>query len=212
MNELDVHLLTSDQDGTSGAPAATLRLAPGASQRLEDILGTFGHHGTAAIRLVAHRGVVVASSRTYTSGARGTRGQLVPALPESCAASGNQPVVVTGLAHGGGAVHGSRTNIGWVNLSHDPLTMRIEVLRADGASVGSRTVVVPALSHHQENGLIGRLTGLEVVNGTAVLTAEEAGAAYMAYASVVENHSGDPVFILGQTAAPLVGGRPILDR
>jgi hypothetical protein len=81
--------------------------------------------------------------------------------------------------------------------------MHIDLLRADGTPLGSRDVTVPPMSHHQENGLIGRLTGLEVVNGTAVLRAREPEAAYIAYASVVENRSGDPLLMVARSPADL---------
>lgn len=124
-------------------------------------------------------------------------------MAEPDAITGTEPAYLIGLAHGGGQRHGTRTNIGWVNLTSEPLTLQLEVHNTDGAILGQHTVTVPPMAHHQENGLIGRLTKHEVVDVTAVLRAADPDAAYLAYASVVENGSGDPTLVMATRPVPM---------
>jgi hypothetical protein len=88
-----------------------------------------------------------------------------------------------------------RTNIGLVNLGDNQIKVEIRLHRGNGSQLGQRTVQVPAWSYHQENGIIAQVTDQPVDNAYAVVVSQTSGARYFAYASVVDNRSGDPIFI-----------------
>jgi PKD repeat protein len=91
--------------------------------------------------------------------------------------------------------HSYRTNIGLVNIGDNQIEVELRLHRGNGSLLGQRTVQVPAWSHHQENGIIAQVTDQPVDNAHAVVVSQTPGALYLAYASVVDNRSGDPIFI-----------------
>jgi hypothetical protein len=175
--------------------SAELDLGPGESRRHEEVLASvFGFTGTAAIRVVPTAGAVAVASRTYTPGAGGTFGQGVAALAESAAIGEGERVVLPGLAEWASF----RSNLGLVNLSYDPITVTAELHRGDGGLAGTLTRTVPARSLVITSRVFAAVGAEEVASGYAVVSTNTAGARLYAWASVVDNGSGDPVLVTGR--------------
>jgi len=186
---ITIELLPADQDNTSH-PQVQLPLAAGASTRIEDVIGALFHLSTsAALRLSTDAGVIAATSRTFNVSGSGTLGQYVPALPESQALTETDQGYLIQLRRN----DHFRTNVGIANLNLTELKVRVEYFRADGSSMGARSYTVPPLSFHQHTRAI---PGSEPVTGAyARITSATPQARYLAYASVVDSGSGDPVYM-----------------
>ena len=90
-----------------------------------------------------------------------------------------------------------RTNVGFINFSSLPCSVRIELFGADGAQLGADVVVdgIPAGGWKQRNRIFQAAGVDECPIGYAVVTALTPGCEVWGYASVVDNGSGDPTTV-----------------
>jgi hypothetical protein len=66
---------------------------------------------------------------------------------------------------------------------------------AVGAFLDERRVTLPPFGFHQVNRVLSGLAGGEHAAAMATVRSDSEGARYFAYASVIDNRSGDPVFV-----------------
>ncbi len=195
---VQLELLRRDH-ANSDPDAVTLSLPAGQSLRVANPLEQlFEHSGAAALRLTPTSGELAASSRTYNTAATGSFGQFIPAVPTSRAIEGTQPARLVQLSRSADRSVGFRTNIGFVNLGDSAITVVIELYRGDGTHLGETSVFLRIGEHRQLTDVFGAVTSGDVPQGYAVLRADSDDARYLGYASVVDNRSGDPVYIPGQ--------------
>jgi hypothetical protein len=208
-SEVDVVLFynRSGIDNTTPAAQASLSVPARGLVVIEDLLAEAflldDAGGSVDIQASAP---VIAHSRIANFGSgNGTYGQLVPAVPETWAMGDDTApgldtkvdvVSLFEVRHDGDF----RTNIGATNVSG--VTLQLEV-RAflDTSPIGEALVLeLPPFSHRQINGI---LPTLGIPNGTLGVRLELAASAgsggrFVAYASVVDNQTGDAVFQLGE--------------
>jgi hypothetical protein len=178
-------------------------LAAGESLRLGNALETeFGVTGTAALRITATQGEIAASSRTYNDDPAGTYGQTVPALSSSEAFGIGDDVALIQLSRSPNRAEGFRTNIGFVSLGGSQTALEIDLYRADGSHLGSLSRNLDPFGHRQVNDVFHAVGADDVADGYALVRTTSADGAFIAYASVVDNATGDAVFILGQSDDP----------
>jgi len=186
---VDLALLPSRRNNTSPAAQRAIAIPAGGSVRFDDTLGeAFSAHGTAALRVTPRRGTVMVASRTFTRTAAGALGQHVPGMTLEDAVFWGERGVLTHLSSSPDPGRGSRTNVGLVNLTGAPVVAVVELFAADGSRHGERRVALPPHGHAQLNGVAPGMAWVEVWTPTA-------DGALLAYASVVDNRSGDPTFI-----------------
>ena len=146
---------------------------------IRDVLGVDAR----TVLLVSPPAGVLITSRTYTTGSIGTFGQFIP--PTTVVIHrGDAPATLIGIE----SSPSFRTNLGLMALA--PATVRLiawdargsEVWRSDVAAEGLTQFVLPVPV------AVGRVTA-EVIDGSG---------AVIPYASVVDNHSGDPIYIVAQ--------------
>jgi len=177
----------------------TRELASGEGQHLEDVLATlFSIQGVAPLRLSSSTTRTLIGSRTYALSEDGAAGQFVPAVAESDAADDASTVRLLQLSYSPDRKRGFRTNLGFVNPSEQPITLRIDLYRSPSTLLGSAYTNVPARAGAQINDAFARWTSLDVEDGFAVVRAVTTGARFVAWASVVDNRTVDPSFTLGQ--------------
>ncbi|HHQ47368.1 MAG TPA: hypothetical protein ENK19_00610 [Acidobacteria bacterium] len=126
------------------------------------------------------------TSRTYNDAASGTYGQFIPGLSVDTARTRARLIQLR---------RGSdfRTNIGLANPTAVQETVTIRLFNAGGAQVGSDvSVTLHPFGFHQ----VTDIFPADVADGSAEVWTDTAGGAFFAYASVVDNVTGDPVFIL----------------
>ncbi len=181
--------------GAPGSSAHTRRLVvdPRSARHLENVVADLaGAHGEGVLRITATApgAGVVATSRTYTSGAAGTYGQLVPAVPVGDVVGAGERVVVAGLR----STDGFRSNLGLTSLADVETTVTARFFDDLGAPIGVLPVVLPAGAFVQEVRVLERVLG-HVGTAWVELSSDDDGAAFVAHASVVDGTSGDPAYI-----------------
>jgi len=188
-SQLELAFLPTGSDNTSPV-TTTLALAPGEVRVVDDAVeALFGASGTGALRIVPDAGPVTVLSRTYNLTPEGTYGQFIAAVPETAGFAAGESALLSGLS-GDADFY---TNIGVVNLATEPIAVRIDLRDAGGGSLGVRTVNLPPWSHVQVNKAIPGSAGVR--GARAVITSDTPGARFLAYGSVVDASSGDPVLV-----------------
>jgi len=197
-----IGLLESRQDN-SDPQTIERSIGVGESLRLSNLLETgFGFTGTAALRLTATQGGILATSRTYNDDPAGTYGQTVPAVVESDGLAVGATANLILLSRSPDPSAGFRSNIGFVNLVGSRTPIELDLYRADGALLGSQSLNLKAWEYRQLNDVFHLVGADDVADGYAVARTTSETGRFIAYASVVDNGSGDAVFILGQAEVP----------
>jgi len=172
-------------------------LQPSQSARYEDaVLDLFSTVGTGAIRVSPVAGTIMATSRTYNNASSGTFGQFIPGIPEAGALHYGGTARLVQLSRSGSPNSGYRTNIGFTNATDQDITVEVELFDRFGMSLGLLGYELLPFEHNQINDIFRELTQEDVTGGVAVARTITQGARVFVYASVVDNGSGDPIFIL----------------
>ncbi|MFI5167201.1 MAG: hypothetical protein ACHQQS_11300 [Thermoanaerobaculales bacterium] len=177
----------------------TYSLKPGAAVAYHDILlSAFGFSGAAALRIIPMTGAILATSRTYDQLTVGTYGQFVPAVVRSRAIAFGQDARLLGLSHEPSLVTGFRTNIGLVNASPAPISVEIAFYQGGGVYLATKDYNLTTYEFVQLDKAFEAVTPEVVTDGLAVVRTTTAGARFLAYASVIDNVTGDPMFVPAQ--------------
>ncbi|HPW56369.1 MAG: SUMF1/EgtB/PvdO family nonheme iron enzyme [Thermoanaerobaculaceae bacterium] len=202
-----IELLKRDQQNT--APQNVIRtLAAGQSERFADVLDTlFGFSGAATLRLTPTTGQLMVTSRTYNNQPAGTYGQFIPAAAASEAVPFGQPARLVQLSQATSQSEGFRTNLGFVNTTGMTITIDCRLFRADSVLLGSQSFQLRPHEFKQIDKVFTRVTAAEVADGYAVLSTGTVDGAFLAYASVIDNRSGDPVYVPARVVAQGSSGR-----
>jgi hypothetical protein len=178
-------------------------IGAGESLRLSNLLDTeFGFTGTAALRLTATEGGILATSRTYNDDPAGTYGQTIPAIADADGVVFGATANLILLSRSPDTSTGFRTNIGFVNLVDSRTLIELDLYRADGTHLGMLSLNLSAFEHRQLNDVFQLADADDVADGYAVARTTSEDGRFSTYASVVDNGTGDAVFILGQTEIP----------
>jgi PKD repeat protein len=168
-----------------------LSLGAGDTRVLADVLAMFGiTSGSGPLEVLWTSAVgPVMTSRTYTSvSGGGTYGQSID--PAAGFARG---VYVPGLRHD----TNYRTNIGFVNGGATAETFTVRLLAPAGNEI-ARTNVTLAAGEPSQNAVTTLFPGVSLPAGFAMHVEGDSSASLYAYASMVDNGSGDPVFFAGR--------------
>ena len=183
---------------STGLPPLTtdLEIAPGETASIDDIVRT-------RFALDSGRGTLVISSpdgkaatrylvtsRTWTPGAIGTFGQFVAAVDEHEAlakASGSANLIHID------SNPTYRCNVGLSEIAGAPTTVRVRLLNAAGEEQFSLNLSLEAHANEQFN--LADKGAPRVSNGRVVVEVIDGAGSVIPYASVVDNRTGDPIFI-----------------
>lgn len=185
-------------DGT-GIVSSELRLSAGETVLLTDVLlGVFQRQtGTGALRVTGDAPLLV-RARIYTSHpAAGEFSQSVQGLPVDSLAQEND---LSGITF----EKGSRTNVG-IASPHGAATATLTLRDRFGSTMRTHAVAVPAGQVVQLNDILRILLAEPLDAGSIHVSST---LPVYAYASVVRNDSGDPLFIAG-TEAPRPSDEPL---
>ena len=197
-----VELLAAETDNSS-PHGAVFDVAATECLRIEDLLEeVFAYTGNGALRITATAGEVLVTSRTYNDDPEGTYGQFIPALPASSAAGPEVDVALIQLSRSADLETGYRTNVGFLNATAADLSLEIDVLTAAGALLGTGTYELVPWEFRQVNDIFASFTTEDVDDGYVLVRTTTEGGLFFAYASVVDNRSGDAIFIPGQEDEP----------
>ncbi len=193
------------KDTSNASPASRqYTIQAGHALRLGDILESkFSVSGLAALRLRLSGGTGVVTSRTYNQTSHGTYGQFIGAVPDGEAVGNGQQAALIQLTHNRSTTNGFRTNIGLLNCTTSPIDVTIDLYKSGGSKLGSVAVRLQALGFTQVDKLYERVTGSDVGDGYAMVSTSTSSGRFLAYASVIDNRTGDPIYI---PAVPTSGG------
>ena len=190
----------------SAQSASTVSLPPRGGAATRDITTAMfnGITGIGALRIISSS-TVFANARVYddqTGSGKGTLGQSVPSLTRSQAVRSGVLIGLTNVHSGiAGAnsigAQNARTNIGFFNPNDTPTTLAVELRDGNGTVIGTQVITLGAFMHTQtalagENGLFTSETSDFAGRSVTFL----ASAPLFAYASIVDNDSGDASFVL----------------
>ncbi len=198
---VSLHFLPQGMDG-SNIPGRIVTIGPRQVAVLNDVVADFLQWpvpGVGAIRLDsdADRSYEFsADSRTYTDSpnpaAPGTFGQFIPALDP--AVSATKTGVVLHVSNNASF----RANAGIMNPNREAINVRATLVRADGTLVAeSELFTVPAMSMTLQP--LAQLFGSAAAGVDDGYLVINTSLHAFAFASVVDNQSGDAIFIPGVT-------------
>ena len=189
-------LLGRNHDNSS-PQSTSVTLGIRSSIRLADVLAErFGvSNGAAALRLTPSAPTLAATSRTYNAGAAGTYGQFVPAVPVGEAIADGQVGRLLQLSHDPSLAQGFRTNLGLLSATSVPLPVRAAFYLADGRLLGTVDVMLAPYEFRQLDKAFEQVTDEPVPDGYILVSTTLAGGRFFAYASVVDNLTGDPTLV-----------------
>ena len=154
--------------------------------------------------MTATQGQVMVTSRTYNDQPTGTYGQFVPGAPVSVAfGQGRVQAASCSSAYSPDPKLGFRTNIGLVNAS--ALTIAVSTWTSTGATAPRWAPGAPRWGRSgpiQLNDVFSTVTPRRCPTVSRSCATTTAGGAFFAYASVIDNRSGDPIYIPARVAAP----------
>jgi len=177
----------------TGAAEVPVTIGPRQAAALDDLVASvFGTSGSGGVRMRSNR-PFLATSRTYNTGdgTSGTFGQYIPGLTVADALEQGILLQVSNDP----ALTGTRSNVGLLNVNTSSVTVELNVYDAGtGNLLGTTSRPLPPLAYFQTNvfNAIG-LASSVAENATVEFTAS---APVLAYASVLDNTSSDPVFVL----------------
>jgi hypothetical protein len=200
-----IELLVANQSNTAPM-SATYTVGAGKSIRFEDLLETvFGYTGSAALRITPTSGRLLANSRTYNDDPDGTYGQYIPASPASSALAEGVSGALIHLSSSSNPASGYRSNVGLLNVSAASISLEIDLFNANGDLLGTVAVTLLPYELRQINDIYRQVSDDDVADGYVLIRLLTPDGRYFAYASVVDNRSGDAIFIPAQEDdAPIV--------
>ncbi len=179
-----------------GAPVArTFVLAPGVRFEPDVLCSLFGldpgSPASGAIRLVPD-GPVTVSSRTFNETGAGTFGAHLRGVGDSGAVTPGRPGTIPLLEKGTSV----RTNVGLANVGEEVVTVVLRLSAADGTPLGHEHVVaVPAGALVQVDDVFAACGSGDAPIAWARVEVLTPGGRVQAYASVIDNGTGDPTIV-----------------
>ena len=189
-----VNLAYLVKDEANGTPLnSAFSLQPGQQMMLPDVLNSvFGlDSANGALRVTTSHPDVRISSRTYNAaGKDGTYGQFIPALTRADALSAGEEGVLLQLQENAGF----RSNLGLVNVSGDTVEVQVDLYRGSGSHVAVWTKSLRPFEMVQATRIFNTVGAGTVDNGFAVVKVTSSDGEVLAFASVVDNGTGDPIY------------------
>ncbi len=194
----------------AAAPAFLFRLAPRQAIGFDDVVATaFNAPDTAGgieFSFAGDATALVVTSRLYSTEPTPTVGMYVPGLTAS---SARDRTVLTSIRNGG-ANQGFRTNVGLFNPGDAPVSATFQIFDSDGVSRGIPvTRSVGARSGVQVSAIFIVAGVADFQTENAVIRVVASGPVF-SYASVIDNATTDPIFVVG--APDAFPGTPTITR
>jgi photosystem II stability/assembly factor-like uncharacterized protein len=171
--------------------AATLEVAAGGAVVLDDAVGWLTG-GTGAGGLWLESSIpIAATTRTATTSAGGSFGQGIPTIsPEQTAADGGR-IRLAGLV----SDSRYRTNLGLVNPGDPEIRLVVSLYDSQAELIAELERTVGPGRWLQLNRVFESAGVGEVVGGLAVIRQPAVGGRFFAYASIVDERTGDPTYV-----------------
>jgi hypothetical protein len=135
------------------------------------------------------------SNRTFNQTPDGTYGQFIAGVTDSTAIGYQEQAALVQLSYSVAGDSGYRTNIGLVNAGANDITVEVDLLDGDGNLLGTLSYDLRSFEYKQISNIFSKVTGQDVPEGVAVVRTTTEHGRFFAYASVVDNRSGDPIYV-----------------
>lgn len=193
---LSAGVLRANQDNSSRVanPTTVATIQPDRFQRLADVLGTLNEHVTGGLYLRATAEaaglppeliVLVSRNSTPNPGANGSYGQGLAAVERGR----SNKTVACGVFENAN----NRTNVGVLNTSASGVTVSVRILNSQGVVAGQASWTLLPYEHRMVN--VGTLGATGLDGGVAVFERTSQSGSFRGFVSVVDNHTGDSVFV-----------------
>ncbi len=161
--------------------------------QINNVLATrFSFSGTGALLIEAPGNDLVVTSRTYNQVPGGTYGQFIPGVPTDKALAAGEDSYLVFLAKSSDF----RTNLGWAATGANAGTIKVTLFNSGGSMIGTaKTYPVKPYGPNQINDIFAAVGAAPTETAYAVVRPT---VRLVAYASVVDNRTGDPVAVLAQ--------------
>jgi hypothetical protein len=184
-------------DNSSPASSEIFMVGPGESLRHSDVLGaafgvTDGVEALGALAVLADSDDLLIFSRTFTAAQEGTYGQALPGFAAADLIQPNERKRILFFTEN----DDFRSNIGLLNGTGSPITVKWERFTADGALVDASSADLPAWGNAQ---LSKVFSGEAPVAGAYIdVWTETENGAFIAYGSVLDNLTSDGTTVFPQ--------------
>lgn len=193
--EFIVALLRRDQEN-SNPVTRTFTLEGGRSMRYENALQTmFSFSGAATLRLTPTSGSIMVTSRTYNDQPQGTYGQFTPGFLANRGVAAGTTARLVQLSRSSDSGRGFRTNLGLVNTTAATISLEVKLFTGAGTLLGTRTYSLRPYESVQRNDVFNEVGAGNVDDGFATVRCTTEGGRFLAFASVIDNRSGDPIYV-----------------
>jgi len=166
--------------------------------RLPDVLDGPFFTANAALGIQVCSGEADVNSRFYNTGGTcsgATYGMFVPAEDEGNLLRHGQLGLLHHLSYSVDTKTGFRTNIGFVNGSSHAVDVVIKLFGDNGVFLGSKVQTLQAFEHRQITRIHLEMRTPAVSAGHATIEVLTADGEVHAYAMLIDNVSGDPIYI-----------------
>ncbi len=203
--EVELFLVPSEEDGTTTFRQAMLSIPGQSTASYPDVVGTSldSRHSGGHLLFQTTAPGLLATSRTYNNAdVGGTYGQFIAMVrTDDSIGAADPPLWLVQLAEG----NGFRTNIGFSEVSGASVEVRVALYNgSDGTRIGAdMNYTVLPFSNLQQNHI-----ALATASGYATVDVVGGQGRVVAYASVVDNATGDAIYIPG--THPVVASQHIL--
>lgn len=133
--------------------------------------------------------VLAITSRTYNDKGEGTYGQFIKSYKEEDGLKGGEEGILIQLTKN----LNFRTNIGFLNLKEENSDLNLSLYKENGTFIGSKGYSLKPLEYFQENNILEIFINEEIENFFAKIKVIDGNA--FVYASVIDNRTGDAIFI-----------------
>jgi len=187
--------LPRDTDNSSPSASAMVNVASGRTERWEDVLGAVfnvkdGESALGALAFVSDRKNLRLFSRTFNQSDAGTFGQAIPGIASADLIPAGEMKRILFFTENSDY----RSNIGILNGTGSPMTIKWRRYTADGMMVDESMADLPAWGNVQLNRVFS--AEAPVAGGYIDVWTETEGAAFAAYGSVLDNSTSDPTTVL----------------
>ncbi|MGA7616513.1 MAG: proprotein convertase P-domain-containing protein, partial [Thermoanaerobaculia bacterium] len=192
--DLTLFFTPAGRDGTREFGAVRVVVAGGETVSLDDVVAReLRTTGLGALDLRSDRPLLV-TSRTYDDTPEGTLGQSIPPADHADSiASGDGILEIPGLRNTGEY----RSNIGFAETSGGPGEITVTVLDSAGIRIWTQRITIAPWSQLQLP-LLGGSSGAMVEGARVEAWVSNGTARVVGYGSVVDNRSGDAIFVPGR--------------
>jgi len=186
--------LPRGEDNADPLTSAVYTLGPGVSVRHLDVLSSVFEleDAAGALAIATDKDTALLMSRTFTPGTAGTYGQAIRGYRAADLIPASTRVRVLFMTED----DGTRSNLGMLNGTDQPIVVNYELFGADGVMVSDGTATLPAYGNDQMNQVFADFAPIEA--GYVDLWTATEGGRFACYGSVVDNTSGDPTTVPAQ--------------